>query len=136
MVRITPITKKKEIYSDFTMDMFLNPVNNDLSKRTNENAVRDAIKNLILTDKGERLFQPDVGSNIRKLLFENYSPATRKITEEYISSTITTYEPRAILIDVKVKGMPDENSVMIEITFAIEIVDDPITITVFVNRLR
>lgn len=56
MAQLTPIKVKREVYSDFTMDMFRNPVSNDLARRTNENAVKEAVKNLILTDRGERHF--------------------------------------------------------------------------------
>jgi phage baseplate assembly protein W len=136
MVKVTPLTKKREIYSDFTKDLFRNPVNNDLGKRTNENSVKEAIKNLILTDKGERLFQPNVGSDAKKMLFSNFTPATTKILEEYVRDTIKTFEPRAELLDVSVIAYPDENALQITIAFSIELVEDPVTLDLFIDRLR
>lgn len=136
MTRITPITKKRETYSDFPKDMYLNPVSFDISRKFNEESVKEAIKNLILTNRGERLFQPDVGSDVRKLLFENFTPATTIVIKERIETAIKRYEPRAELLDVSVIGAPDQNAVQIQIAFSVSMVEDPITLNVIVDRLR
>lgn len=136
MSKVTPLTKKREIYSDFMKDLFQNPVSGDLARRTNENAVKESIRNLILTDRGERLFQPFVGSDVRKMLFSNFTPATSKIIEEYCRDTITKFEPRAELLDVSVLAYPDQNSVQITITFGIETVEDPLELSVIIDRIR
>ena len=65
MATITPLTRKREIHSDFHKDLALLPGRNDIARRVNENSVKEAIKNILLTDRGERLFQPLVGSDIR-----------------------------------------------------------------------
>lgn len=136
MARITPITKKREIYSDFPKDLYLNPVSFDVSRKTNEEAVKDAIRNLLLTNKGERLFQPRIGSDIRKYLFENYTPATTQILKDNIRTVLNRYEPRAELLDVSVIGSPDQNAVQIHVAFAVTMQEDPVTLTVIVERLR
>ena len=133
---ITPITKKTELYSDFTKDLFLNPVTLDIVRKTNEEAVKEAIKNLILTDKGERLMQPEVGSDIRKMLFENYTIGTATIIEELVRSTIESYEPRAELLSFSIVGSPDQHSVSLNIVFAVSMIEDPISFNVIVQRLR
>ena len=132
----TPITKKVELYSDFTKDLYLNPVSFDITRKTNEEAIKESIKNLIMTNKGERPFQPSLGCDIKRLLFENFIPATIKIAEENIKETIRKYEPRAELLDVSVIGYPDENAVQINITFATIMAEDPITFSVMVDRIR
>lgn len=113
-----------------------NPLSEDLALKTNEEAVKEAIKNLILTDKGERLMQPLVGGNIRAMLFENNTPATIKIIQEQVKSTIKQYEPRATLIDVIVTSSIDENTIQVAIYFYINSVDQPISVTVFLERTR
>ena len=133
---VTPITKKTELYSDFTKDLYLNPVTQDIVRKTNEEAVKEALKNLILTDKGERLMQPEVGSDIHRILFENYNIGTVKIIEELIKSTIKAYEPRAELIELNIIGEPDKNSVTLWITFAVSMIEDPVSFNVMVQRLR
>lgn len=133
---ITPQRKKQILFSDFYKDMEQNPLSEDLALKTNEEAVKEAIKNLILTDKGERLMQPLVGGNIRAMLFENNTPATIKIIQEQVKSTIKQYEPRATLIDVIVTSSIDENTIQVAIYFYINSVDQPISVTVFLERTR
>lgn len=133
---VTPITKQTELYSDFTKDLYLNPFSNDIVRKTNEEAVKEAIKNLILTDKGERLMQPEVGSDIRKMLFENYTIATVTIIENLIKDTIKAYEPRAELLGLSIVGTPDQHTVSLNIQFAVTMIEDPISFTVMVERTR
>ena len=57
MASITPLTRRSEIHSDFHKDLALLPGRNDIARRVNENSVKEAIKNILLTDRGERLFQ-------------------------------------------------------------------------------
>ena len=74
---ISPVRKRPQgIYADFTKDLAVNPVTGDLARIIDEEAVKESLKNLLLTDRGERLFQPEVGSDIRATLFENNTPAT------------------------------------------------------------
>ena len=69
---ITPSVRKQDtLYSDLRKDLFLNPVNSDVSRYTDEDSIKESVKNLLLTDVGERLFNPTLGSNIRRMLFEN-----------------------------------------------------------------
>jgi len=70
---VTAKTKKIAIYSDFKKSLEISPVSDDLTLHKDEDAVRESIKNLLLTDRGERLMQPNLGGNIRAMLFENIS---------------------------------------------------------------
>ncbi len=133
---ITPRLKKRNLYSDVHKDMTVNPVSGDLAAKRNEEAVKESIKNLILTDKGERLMQPLIGGNIRAMLFENNTPAVIKMIQEQVRTTIETYEPRCSLIDVNVLSMIDDNTVKIDIYFYINNIADPISLTVFLERTR
>jgi hypothetical protein len=76
-----------EKYSDFFNDIIINPVTGDLAKRTNEEAVRQSIINLILTGRGERPFQPLVGSDIYQLLFETITLETTSLLETNCSES-------------------------------------------------
>lgn len=133
---ITPVRKKQSLFSDFHKDLTQNPISEDLAVKRDEEAVKESIKNLILTDKGERLMQPLVGGNIRAMLFENNTPATIKMIQEQIKTTIEEYEPRASLIDVTVLSSLDENTIEVGIYFYINNVEQPITVTVFLERTR
>lgn len=133
---ITPVTKRPTIYSDIRKDIDFNPISLDLALHKDEEAVKESIKNLLLTDKGERLMQPLLGGNIRALLFENNTPAIVKLVQEQVRSTITEYEPRAKLLDVIVNSFYDENKIEITVYFYIISIEQPIELTVFLERIR
>ncbi len=133
---ITPLKARQSLYSDFYKDMTVNPITNDLALRYDEDAVKESIKNLVLTDRGERLFQPNLGGDIRAMLFENNTPSTLKIIQEQIKSIINSYETRANVIDVQTTSNIDDNKVAVKIIFSIRNREDPITVTVFLERVR
>jgi phage baseplate assembly protein W len=133
---ITSRQKKITIYSDFKKDIEISPLSNDLAVLKDEDAVKESIKNLILTNKGERLMQPDIGANVTAMLFENMTPAVMKIMEEQIRETINTYEPRCELIDITVSPDYDNNIVRVRIEFFITNQEQPVEITVFLERTR
>ena len=108
----------------------------DIALLKDEDAVKESIKNLILTDRGERLMQPYIGGNIRAMLFENLTPGTLKLIEDRVTSTITTYEPRAQLIDVAVSSDPDNGQVFVKIIFYVRQVEQPIELDVILQRNR
>ncbi len=132
----TPNTKKITIYQDFKKDLEISPLSQDLTVNKDEDAVKESIKNLILTDRGERLMQPDLGGNITAMLFENLTPATLKLIEDNIKTTINLYEPRAELQNVAVSSNIDDNTVRVRITFYIKNVEQPIDLDVFLERTR
>ena len=70
------VAAAKVIYSDIPNSFVAHPVSGDVTRKRNEDSIVQSIRNLLLTDRGERLFQPDVGSDIRAVLFENISPQT------------------------------------------------------------
>ena len=133
---VGPRQKKFTVYTDFKMDLEQSPVSKDLTLNKNEDAVKESIKNLILTDRGERLMQPNIGGNVRAMLFENITPAVLKLIEEQIRTTIKLHEPRADLIDVIVSSNIDDNTVVVKIIFYISTNSQPITLSVILERTR
>lgn len=135
--RITPRTRKIEtIYADFHKDLTVNPFSNDLALKTDEEAIKESLKNIILMDRGEKLFQPSFGGNIRAMLFELNSPATIKLIQEQIKSTINNYEPRVQLIDVEVYSLIDDNRVAIKIIYALRNREEPVQVEFILERVR
>jgi len=129
-------SKKITLYQDFKKNLEKSPVSSDLTVLKDEDSVKESIKNLILTDRGERLMQPDLGGNISGMLFENITPATLVLIQNNIRTTIDLYEPRAELIDVIASSNIDDNVVKVEIAFYITNVQQPITLDVFLERTR
>lgn len=132
----TPNTRKTTLYTDFRKDLKASPVSKDLALLKNEDAVKDAIKNLLLTDQGERLMQPYLGGGIRQLLFENVTPATISIIKKRVEKTIKAYEPRAELIDVVVTSNIDDNRLGVTVRFYVINAEQPITLDVILERIR
>ena len=129
-------TKKISIYSDFKKDLEISPLSADLTVNKDEDAVKESIRNLILTDRGERLMQPYLGGNVTAMLFENLTPSVLKTLQDQIETTINLYEPRAELQNVSVTGNLDENAVNVKITFYVKNVEQPIELDVFSERTR
>jgi len=143
----TSIKKKYEYYSDFLDNFDQSPLGPELLLVTNEKAVTQSIKNLIFTNYGERLFQPNVGCNITTSLFELAGVPLQNFLIDSITATIRTWEPRAILETVQVQDLSnpiyytqpasaDKNA--IEVTIMYYLINNPklITLTVMLRRLR
>jgi phage baseplate assembly protein W len=124
------------VYSDIPTNLDVHPIKEDLVLLYNENAVKRAIRNLLLTDPYERVFNPGIGAGIRQSLFENISQDTEFILKERIRETIINYEPRANLYSVNVKAMPDENSYSATIVFSVVNNTTPVTLDLVLRRVR
>ena len=136
MATITPLTRRRELHSDFHKDLALLPGRNDIARRVNENSVKEAIKNILLTNKGERLFQPLIGSDIKSMLFENATPVTAILIKDRIETALNTYEPRCGIINVEVVGDVDSNSVRINVVFYVINNETPQTLSIDIDRVR
>lgn len=123
-------------YSDFTRNFALHPVSSDLARITDFEAVRSSIRNLILTDKYERLLDPNIGSNIRRALFDPMDGTTAKVIQDYIRETISNYEPRATLQDVIVIPDYDNNTYTVTIYFSVTFSEEIQTVEFFLTRIR
>jgi len=134
--KTTPQTSKPIVYSDFYSNFDLELVKRDLLSYKNEDSVKRSIRNILLTDRGERFFNPTFGSDIRKMLFENFSPSTEQVVADLIKTAIGNHEPRANVIDVNVSGNPDQNSMYINIVFSVINKAEPVTLELILNRIR
>ena len=136
MATITPLSRRSEIHSDFHKDLALLPGRNDIGRLVNENAVKESIKNILLTDRGERLFQPRLGGDIRAMLFENASPVTSIIMRDRIEDVLNAFEPRCGLLDVEVQGDIDSNTIRISVVFHVINSETPQTLSIDIDRVR
>lgn len=127
---------KYQVYSDFLNDLTPHPVVKDVVRYVNESAVNRAIRNLLQTNRGERLYQPDIGSDLRQLLFEPMIASTGDLIRKFIQNTISTYEPRAKVLDVQVTAYEEQNAYTATITYMIINRQDPVQLTVTLDRVR
>ena len=134
--RFTPSLKKDILYQDFLSSMQFSSDTSDLFLSTNEDSVKQSIINLLLTNPGEKLFNPTLGSEINKILFENITPQTTASLIKLIRNTIENFEPRAQLLDVIASPLEEENAYSITIVFSVINKTEPITLDLLLNRIR
>mgnify|MGYP000968981270 CR=1 FL=1 len=123
-------------YSDIDMVFNIHPVKEDLVISTNEAAIIRAVKNLVLTNHYERLFQSEIGSNISKMLFELISPLTANIVQREIYDVINTFEPRITNLKVDVDVSPDELTLIATIQFYIKNYTTSTVVEMVLERIR
>ena len=133
---LTPRTRSQEFFSDFKKNLEQVTGRADISRVINENAVKESIKNLVMTDRGERLMQPNIGCDIRGSLFENIDPNTILILEQNIKSTLRTYEPRCIVKEVQVLANIDTNDLKVKVVFSVINTTTLSSVTIDLNRVR
>ena len=109
---------------------------NDLNLVENEDAVKQSIINILLTNTGERVFNPNFGSEINKMLFENVTPQTSSTLTSLIKAAIENFEPRAQLHEVQCTPSPDENAYAVTVVFSTINRTEPITLDFLLNRVR
>jgi phage baseplate assembly protein W len=120
-----PIERISKEFVDVSLTIKVNPVNFDILILKNETAIARAIRNLVLTYPGERLFNANLGSKISKSLFENIDPISANSIKSEIEFTIRRYEPRVELIEVNVDPDYDDNNFNVSIVYNIVGIDVP-----------
>ena len=123
-------------FSDLDLNFTIHPVKKDINRHTNETAVVNSIKNLILTNHYEKPFQPDIGSNVRRMLFENMDTITATVLENEIAQTIKNYESRVNISTLNVTPDYENNGFNVYMEFYVVNRTTPITINFFLERIR
>tara|TARA_B100001250_G_scaffold318317_1_gene280969 strand:+ start:36 stop:455 length:420 start_codon:yes stop_codon:yes gene_type:complete len=111
--------KVSRAFKDIAIALGKNPFTDDTNVVKNDNAVKQAIKNLILTVPGEKPFNPLIGSKVQNLLFEPLDPFVADQIRDEVINTINQYEPRVELIQVSVMPVWDDNSITITVEYRI-----------------
>ena len=124
-------------FKDLNITFKKHPVTNDVVVRKDASAIKQAIVNLLLTNKGERLMNPEYGSDIRRYLFEPLDYGTANQITGNIKSTIDTFEPRISVLNLRALPNDDDNGFDVEMTYEIRGTDDPpVTVDFFLARTR
>lgn len=123
-------------FKDIDLSFKVNPFTKDIYLKQDEEAVKTALKHLILTKNFERPFHPEIGTQITSLLFENFSPSVRIAMEKTIEDAILKYEPRVNLNNVSILELQDSNTLEVTINFTLRNVNRPITLTTLLTRVR
>tara|TARA_R100001460_G_scaffold95344_1_gene137476 strand:+ start:612 stop:1037 length:426 start_codon:yes stop_codon:yes gene_type:complete len=129
-------SRSNKTYSDLNLNFTKNPATNDVARLTDIEAVKRAVRNLVLTNQFERPFHPEIGTSIRDLLFETITPLNAVLLEDRIREVIVNFEPRAELTGIQVFDEIDNNQYRVIINFTVINSSEGVTITEFLQRLR
>ena len=113
------ITRQSRAFKDISLSFSPHPITKDLPVLTNERAIVRSVRNLVETIPTERFFQPNLGTEIRDTLFENFSRQTVNVIEDQVRDTVRAFEPRVGDVGVEVVANPDRNSFEVKVLFEI-----------------
>jgi phage baseplate assembly protein W len=130
------MARNTRTFSDLDLSFAMHPGTRDVVRKYDEEAIKAAVKYLILTQNFERPFHSEIGSPIRGLLFEPATPMLGTLLERAITDTINAFEPRVNLISVRCTVSPDNNEVYATITFKIVNTTRPVTVDLVLTRTR
>lgn len=129
-------TTRDPDYVDLDLDFLKSSKTDKLILKTGVDAIKRSIRNLLLTNRYERPFQPQIGSGIRELLFENYTPIVYTLLKDEISYTLNKYEPRVAIQGIIIDEDIDNNGISVTLNFIIKNTNEPVTMAVFLERIR
>ena len=130
------VTDRVRDYKDINMLFEVNPGTGDIYLSRDANAVKQAVRNLVLTNYHEKPFRPRVGANLREILFENIDPFTVDRAEDFIRDSIRASEPRAQVLSISIDPKPDSNAINITLEFLVVETRERVTLAVTLERLR
>jgi len=115
----TQTKKLPDLFSDFLNDLTPHPITKDLGRLKNEQAIKQSMKNIVLTSLGERFFQPTIGSDVYNSLFEPNDIIMEENLRNAVTNALRFHEPRVNVIQVIVSSFPEEDRVALNVIFSI-----------------
>ena len=128
--------RKARKFIDFDLNFRADDQTKDITESVNENAVRQALKSLLLTKNYERKFHPEIGCQIYSMMFENFTPSTVSIMKRTIQDVVASFEPRATLLRVDIVDNADQNEIDVTVEFKMANIPAPLTITETLTSAR
>ena len=128
--------RSSRIYKDLNLDFQQNTATKDIQKMLDVESVKRSVRNLIKLNHYEKPFHPEIGSNLRGMLFENISPQMTHFIGKQIELLIKNYEPRCKLVEVKNKPNLERNGYSVSISFYVVNHSQPVQVETFLERLR
>jgi len=130
------MARNTRIFSDLDLNFTAHPVTGDITRRYDDNAIKQSVKNLLLTRNFERPFHSEIGSPIRQLLFDNPGPMFNVMLKRAVIDVINNFDPRVNIIDVRVDEYSDANEVYVTLEFTIVNTERPLTLDLALERTR
>ena len=129
-------TRSSRIFKDLNLDFQQNTATKDIQKLKDIEAVKRSVRNLVNTNHYEKPFHPEIGSNLRAMLFELMTPQMNHVISKQIENLINNYEPRCNLTQVHTQPMFDRNGYSVQISFMVNNYQEPVIVESFLERLR
>jgi len=129
-------TRSSKIFKDLNLDFQQNTATKDIQKITDVESVKRSVRNLINTNHYEKPFHPEIGSNLRGMLFELMSPQMNHLITKQIENLINNYEPRCRLVQVHTQPEFERNGYNVQISFYVQNYPNPVVVESFLERLR
>ena len=123
-------------WSDLDLDFVVHPVTKDIVRKTNVEAIKRAVRNLILTNRFERPFHPEIDGGVTRHLFGLSTAHTKHDIELAVRTCLTNFEPRVNVDNVVVSGDLDRNGFNVSIFFTVLNSPEPIEVALFLERIR
>ena len=128
--------RSSRVYKDLNLDFQQNSATKDIQKMLDVESVKRSVRNLINLNYYEKPFHPEIGSNLRGLLFENITPQISHYIGKQIELLIRNYEPRCRLVEVVNKPDLQKNGYSVSISFYVVNTPNPVVVETFLERLR
>jgi len=130
------VVSKKKPHRDLDLSLKIHPIRKDLIPLKDDAAVKNAVRNLIITNFYERPFGDDKGANLRGLLFEPAGFITEIRLRDAIERVIEKYEPRVRIISIRIFDNTDRNEYIVNVNFKIKEFDSNTSVQIALRRLR
>ena len=128
--------RSARIFKDLNLDFQQNTATKDIQRVEDVEAVKRSVRNLISLNHYEKPFHPEIGSNLRGMLFENITPQISHYIGKQIEFLIKNYEPRCRLVEVDNRPNLDRNGYSVSISFYVVNSPNPVQVETFLERLR
>lgn len=132
----TGTTLREIKYKDIPNNFSFHPVTKKLNVLKDADAVKQSVKNIVMTNFYERPYRPNFGANLISQLFENMDPLTSVAIDQNIRRALSNHEPRARVIELRVNPDYDRNQLNITVTFVVVNLLEPITVDILIERVR
>jgi|TARA_B100001094_G_C18028829_1_gene718999 phage baseplate assembly protein W len=130
------ISRNVKQYRDLDL-FFSKKSNNDINSVTDIEAVKRSVRNLILLNTYEKPFHPEIGGNVRGMLFELMTPMVASVISRKIEDSIINHEPRARLVGVRTNPNFDANGYQVTVYFyVVNAPTELVELDAFLERLR
>ena len=131
------IRARTKPYSDFDFAFKKHPVTKDLPIKRDIEAIKQSVRNILLTRRGEKFFDPDFGGSLTEFLFENFDPVVEAEMEMRIINTLRNHEPRVRVLNIEITDLLDRNALNLSLEVQILSPENTtVNIEFIIERLR